>query len=104
MAQNVVIDQYTLALEMMPQTETVRACAQNKHDATKFCEAPLSVERTRQLLTLFYGDEASVVDEYLGQLRDNNVVFLRASGREDCIFTPPELVRFGFNPDDFRTP
>ena len=107
--QNRAIDRYSLELEAPAENTDaslpVRCVATNTDDNST-AEAWLTLEQTRTLLNLAYGDEKSVVDSWLQQLEDHHYADLiseqRASKPSRCIFNSTELLQFGFSQDELR--
>ena len=64
-------------------------------------KALLTLEQTRSLLDHAYG-ENSVFDDFMDRLTSHEMLELHATGKDPCIFTSRELIKFGFNPDDLE--
>ena len=99
------MDHYTLVFEAIPNEETgfpqARAVATNTATQST-AEAQLSTEQTRSLLAHAYGGEQSIIDDCLEHIEAGHTVELLATGKDLCVFTSQELVRFGFDPDDLE--
>ena len=102
------IDQYTLELEALTEHDhsqhPVRAVATSTDDGSTV-EAWLTKNQTRASLLLACS-EITFVDYFMQQLEEHRSVDLISqygSKRSDrLIFTPRELIDFGFDPDEFR--
>ncbi len=109
MMENRVIDRYSVELEAPAEQAKsglpVRCIATNTDDKST-AEVWLTLEQTRGLLSFAYGDEQSVVDVWLEQLKDHHyvdlVVQFGATKVSHCMFTSTELLPFGFRRDDLR--
>lgn len=85
----------------------VRCIATNLSDDS-VAEAWLSLEQTKALLSFLYGNEVTIVDNFLQQLSDHQYAELIAQpgGKvsDRCVVTSEELLPFGFNRDDLHAP
>jgi hypothetical protein len=94
---NRVIDRYTLELE---------AWSENEHsplpDDKSTAEAWLSLEMTRALLNLVYGNEQSITDSWMQQLENYHSADLiaqcRGSKLDRCVLNSAELLPFWLRP------
>jgi hypothetical protein len=103
-----VIDEYVVELERLSEHDgspkPIRAIATNTADRTKTAETWWSWAATKINLFSVMGSDV-MVQWYLQLLEDNRHVELESSlpdakpGR--VIFRPHELIRIGFNPDEF---
>jgi hypothetical protein len=103
MVTDTPVDSYTLILEFSEDAsrERVRAVATNRRDQSA-AATWMSFEQTRSLFGHAYGGEKTIIDEYLEQLRENHVIELLAAAGSPCIFSPKELVQYGFSPDELE--
>lgn len=107
---NVVIDRYTLEIEVLSENENaptpVRCIATNTDDKTT-AEAWLTREKTQALFSFAYGNERTIVDWCMQQLEDNHYVDLITPQPEGakasrCVFNAAELLLFGFVREELR--
>ena len=103
MVSNVPMDLYKLVLEAVSSNglQQVRVIATNTATQSTV-EAHLSVDQTRSLLAHTYGREQSIIKNYIEHLDAGHIIEILANSKDSCVFNPQELVRFGFNPKDFK--
>lgn len=104
MITNRMLDIYTVTIELLPEPAPevqFRAVAEqeNKTDAL---EAVLSENQMRDLLMHAYGGEQTIVDQLCADVHSGEPIKLHATAKDPLILTSNELIRFGFNPDDFN--
>lgn len=105
MLDNRVIDRYTLELEAWSENEhsplPVRCIVTNTDDKST-AEAWLSLEMTRALLNLVYGNEQSITDSWMQQLENYHSADLiaqcRGSKLDRCVLNSAELLPFWLRP------
>lgn len=103
MATNKARGIYMLTIELQPESAPAvyfRAIAQHANE-TNTPEAVLSESQVRALLQHAYGGEQMIVDQLYADMQSGEPIKLQATSKDPLLLTSHELVRFGFNPDDF---
>jgi hypothetical protein len=105
MVSDVTKDHFTLTLEAIWQdgapVHQVRVIATNL--ATKSStEIQLSLDNTHKILEQVYGGEPSIVEQQFEDLKAGHAIELLVAAKDPILFSPPQLINFGFNPDDLQ--
>ena len=105
MVTNTVKDDFMLTFEAVWQNggpvHQVRAIATNLASKAT-AETQLSLDQIRKILEHAFNGELSIIEQQFEKVKTGYALPLETGSGTALVFTPPELLRFGFSHDDLE--
>ncbi len=105
MVTNTVKDDFVLTFEAVWQNgdpvHQVRAMATNLASKAT-AETQLSLDQIRKILEHAFNGELSIIEQQFEKVKTGYALPLETGSGTALVFTPPELLRFGFSHDDLE--